>query len=285
MRVSARLLTAGGTALALGVLLLAAAGPGGAAGDKPLVWKPLIPREEAADIIKYLGELTEQSLAKGPPADAEEKKDWTEKIKNTGLLIAVVTVSAKEGDNGLLSAARANGLRLGDEIDKGQLDAAKTTAAALAGLKDAAKDSGSPLKADDVELLDIMNLLRLRSKGGLGFGLKPPTTGLASTDGIESKLLGMTKPAAINAALKQPDDLVRSAYILVAVSGVCDAHPPKKKGANGKGAKEWADWTDEMRTAALQLADAAKKKDTAAVKATVNKLNGTCSSCHGEFRE
>ena len=58
-----------------------------------------------------------------------------------------------------------------------------------------------------------------------------------------------------------------------------------KKGTNGKGAREWAEWTEEMRTAALQLAETAKKKDAAGVKAAVNKLNGTCSSCHGEFRD
>jgi hypothetical protein len=284
MRVSARLLAAGGTALALGVLLLAAAGPGSAAGDKPLVWKPVIPREDADDVVKYLGELTQQALAKGPPAGDDDKKDWTDKLKNTGLLIAAVTSSAQGGDSEALAAARAAGLQLSEEIDKGQMDAARTTAAALASLKATGKGNGKAFTAEDTELLDIMNLLRLRSKGGLGFGVKPPV-GSATIDGIESKLLGLGKrvpPAELN---KSADDLVRSAYILVAVSEVTDAHTPKKKGANGKGAREWTEWTEEMRTAALQLAEAAKKKDPAGVKAAVNKLNGTCSNCHGEFRE
>jgi cytochrome c556 len=130
-----------------------------------------------------------------------------------------------------------------------------------------------------------MNLLRLRSKGGLGFGVKPPA-GAASTDGIESKLLGLAKrplPAADMA--KQGNDLARSAYILVAISEFTDAHTPKKKGATGKGAKEWKEWTEDMRSAALELAEAAKKKNPAGVKAAVNKLNGSCNNCHGEFRD
>ena len=40
-----------------------------------------------------------------------------------------------------------------------------------------------------------------------------------------------------------------------------------------------------MRASALQLAEAARKKDAAGVKTAVNKLNGTCSNCHGEFRD
>jgi hypothetical protein len=283
MRVSARLLVASGTALALAVLLLAAARPGSAAGDKPLVWKPVIPQADAEDVVKYLGALTEQALAKGPPASEEDKKDWNEKLKNTGLLIAAVTQSAKGGDTDQLAAARAAGLQLSKDVDGGQMDAAKTVAAALASLKASAK--GSELfDADKTDLVDLMNLLRLRSKGGLGFGVKPPAG--ASTDGIESKLLGLAKrplPAADMA--RQADDLVRSAYILVAISEFTDGHTPKKKGAGGKGPKEWKDWTEDMRAAALQLADAAKKKDSAGVKTAVNKLNSSCNNCHGEFRD
>jgi hypothetical protein len=283
MQVSARLLAAGGTALALGVLLLAA-GLTGAAGDKPLVWKPVIPQQDAADVVKYLGELTQQALDKGPPAGKDEKADWDARLKNTGLLIAAVTASARGSDSDELAAARAAGVQLSEQMDKGDLDGAKTTAAALAALKPTAR-GGKSITAEDTDLGDIMNLLRLRSKGGLGFGVKPPT-GPATADGIEARLINMAKPAQVAAVLKnQADDLARSAYILVAVSEVCDAHPPKKKGTNGKGAKEWADWTEEMRTSALQLAEAAKKKDTAGVRAAVSKLNGTCSNCHGEFRD
>jgi cytochrome c556 len=283
MRVSARLLVAGATALALGVLLLTAAGPGGAAGDKPLVWKPVIPRDAADDLVKYLGELTQKSLAKGPPAGEDAKKDWTDKLRGTGLLVAAVTASAQGGDSEPLAAARAAGLQLSEDVDKERFDAAKTTAAALASLKATAK-GGEPLAADKIELLDVMNTLRLRSKGGLGFGLKPPAQ--ASTDGIESKLLGLSKrPLPAAEMNKQADDLVRSAYILVAISEVTDGHLPKKKGATGKGAREWAGWSEDMRAAALQLAEAAKKKNSAGVKAAVNKLNSTCSECHGEFRD
>jgi Cytochrome C' len=286
MRVCARLLMASAAALALGVVLLAAAGPGSAAGDKPMVWQPIVPQPEAEDVVKYLGELTQQSLDKGPPNDAEAKKDWTGKLQNTGLLVAVITQSTKQGGNaGQLAAARAAALQLSDAVEKGQLDAAKTQAAALASLKGSGPGNPPAADLDDkVELEGVMNLLRLRSKGGLGFGLKPPA-GAATADGIEAKVMGLAKRPLPAADLKkQADDIVRSAHILAAVSEVSDLHTPKKK-MGDKDPKDWTTWTKDMRDASLQLAEAAKKNDPAAVKAAASKLNSSCNNCHGTFRD
>ena len=284
MRVSARLLMASAAALALGVVLLAAAG-GSAAGDKPLVWQPIIPSAEADDVIKYLGELTQQSLDKGPPAGGEAKKDWTDLLQNTGLLVAVITQSSKEGaDSGQLAAARAAGLQLSEAVEKGQVDAAKAQAAALASLKANGKGAAPVADLDEkTDLAGTMNLLKLRSRGGLGFGLKPPT-GATTTDGIEAKVMALAKRPLPAADLKkQADDLARSAYIMAAVSEVSDAHTPKKM--PGKDPKDWTAWTKDMRDASLQLADAARKNDPAAVKAAASKLNASCNNCHGTFRD
>jgi hypothetical protein len=286
MRVSARLLIASLAALALGVIVLAAAGGGSAAEDKPLVWKPIVPASDADDVVKYLGELTQQSLEKGPPDDPDAKKDWLGKLQYSGILAVVVTASNKDGaDAGQMAAARAAALQLSDAVEKGQLDAAKTQAAALASLKGNGKGTAAPADLDEkADLAGIMNLLRLRSKGGLGFGLKPPP-GSATTDGIEARVMGLAKRPLPAADLKkQADDIVRSAYILAAVSEVSEAHTPKKK-VGDKDPKDWATWTNDMRDSALQLADAARKNDPAAVKAAANKLNSSCNNCHGTFRE
>jgi hypothetical protein len=282
MRVSARLLAAGGTALALGALFLAAGNPGSAAGDSPLVWKPVIPAADADDLVKYLGELTLKSLDKGPPSGGEAKQDWTDRLRGTGLLIAAVTASAKRGEaDHHLDAARAAALRLSKAIEKGDVAAAKTDAAALASLKATAPGGTTSFGPTEPDLGDAMNLLKLRSKGGLGFGLKPPS----GADGIEAKLISLSKrPLPAPQMAKQADDLARTGYILAALSAICDGHPPKKKGTTGKGDRAWAGWTEEMRAAALELADAAKKKDSAGVKKAVNQLNKTCTNCHDEFR-
>jgi hypothetical protein len=272
-------------ALALGVILLAAACGGSAAGDKPLVWKPIVPSSDADDVVKYLGEVTQQALDKGPPDDPEAKKDWMGKLQYSGILAAVVTASNKDGaDAGQMATARAAALQLSDAVEKGQLDAAKTQAAALASLKGTAK-APPPADLDEkADLAGIMNLLRLRSKGGLGFGLKPPP-GAATTDGVEARVMGLAKRPLPPADLKkQADDIVRSAYILVAVSEVTDAHTPKKK-VGDKDPKDWTAAMTVMRESALQLADAARKNDPAAVKAAASKLNGSCNDCHGTFRD
>jgi hypothetical protein len=277
---------AGLAALALGVILLATAGGGSAAGDKPLVWKPIVPQTDADDVVKYLGEVTQQSLDKGPPDDADAKKDWLGKLQYTGILAAVVTQSVKEGaDAGQMPAVRAAALQLSDAVEKGQLDAAKAQAAALASLKGAAKGAAPAGDLDEkADLAGIMNLLRLRSKGGLGFGVKPPP-GAATTDGIEARVMGLAKRPLPAADLKkQADDIVRSAYILAAVSEVSEVHTPKKK-VGDKDPKDWTAWTNDMRESSLQLADAARKGDPAAVKVAASKLNSSCNNCHGTFRD
>src|SRR5215468_4680403 len=115
MRVSARLLMASLAALALGVVLLAAAGGGSAAGDKPLVWKPIVPATDADDVVKYLGEAAQQTLEKGPAPGADGMKEWTDKLQYTGILAVVVTASHKDGaDAGQMAAARAAALQLSD---------------------------------------------------------------------------------------------------------------------------------------------------------------------------
>jgi hypothetical protein len=276
---------ASAAALALGAVLLAAAGGGRAAGDKPQVWKPIIPPAEADDVIKYLGQLTQDSLDKGPPADPDGKKDWAGKLQYTGVLAAVITQSVKEGGNaGQLGAARAAGLQLSDAVEKGQLDAAKTQAAALASLKGGAAGAAPAADLEEkADLAGIMNLLRLRSRGGLGFGVKPPA-GAATTDGIEARVMALAKrPLKSDDLKKQADDLVRSAYIMAAVSEVSEAHTPKKM--PGKDPKDWTSWTNDMRESALALADAAKKGDPAALKAAASKLNASCNNCHGTFRD
>lgn len=285
MRVSARLLAAGGTALALGVLLLAVASPGGAAGDKPPVWQPVIPAADGEDTVRYLGRLALDTVGKAP-AGGDARQEWTDKLKSTGLLVAAVTASTKGGEaDPQLTAARAAALKLTEAVDRGNVEAARAQASALAGLKPRAPGNPQAFGPEKVELLDVMNLLRLRKQGGLGFGITPPARA-ENTDGVEAKLIGLSKrPLAPAQMTQQADDLARSAYVLVAICGITDAHAPKKKGNTGKGLKEWAGWTGEMRAAALELAGAAKKKDSAGVKKAVNKLNSTCSNCHGEFRD
>lgn len=283
MRVFARLLVFGGLALVLG--LLAGGAPGRAAGDKPTPWQPLIPDSDAKDLVQYLGHVEQDALKAGK--GKMDKKDYENKITTVPLLIAVITQSTKAGANAQdMAAYRAAALRLSEDAQAGKLSAAQAQAAALAGLKaDTATGAGAaPANLEDKgELLDYMSLLKLRSKGGIGFGLKPGIS--PTTDGYESRLLGLQKRKLSETEMKkQADDLTRMGYILAAVSEVTDAHTPKRKQA-GKDPKDWTQWNKDMRDASLEFAAAAQAKNAVAVKAAATKLNASCNDCHGTFRD
>jgi hypothetical protein len=284
MRARTRQWAAGVAALALGVGLLAAVAA--AAGDKPMVWKPIVPDADATDLIKYLSQALQDDLNQGLPrgADEDAKKEWRGKMRNVPLLIAVLTQSTKDGKADQLAAIRASALAMSEAVEKEEFDVAKARAAALASLKgDPKADTGPVALHEKAELIDLMNLLRLRDKGGLGFGLKP--TPPASNDGIESRLMGWAKRAPAGAELnKQADDIARAAYVLATISELTEAHTPKKKEGD-KDPKDWKQWTDDMREGSLELAAAARAKDKDAIKKAANKLNASCNNCHGVFRQ
>ncbi len=282
MRVLPRLLLFGGLALLLGLGLLAGGAPGRAAGDKASVWQPLIPDADAKDLIKFLGQVEQDALKAGQ--GKMDKKEYENKIATTPLLIAVITQSTKAGPDAQdLAAYRAAALQLSDDAQGGKMDAAQAQAAALASLRANGGGSTEPAKLEDKgELLDYMSLLKLRSKGGIGFGLKPPIS--PTTDGIEARVMGLAKRAPSASEMpKQADDIARAGYVLAAISEITDAHTPKKSG--GKDPKDWAQWNKDMRDSALQLVAAAQAKDAKAIKAAATKLNASCNDCHGTFRD
>jgi len=49
--------------------------------------------------------------------------------------------------------------------------------------------------------------------------------------------------------------------------------------------KEWIGFTDQMKEAALKLADAAGKKEEAGVKAQYAAVEKACDACHEKFRD
>jgi len=175
--------------------------------------------------------------------------------------VGLLAVRAAD-DNG----AKDGVLKLAGMVEKGD-PAVKKTA------EDVAKEG----------LNEAMTLLKLRSKDGLGFGAKAGKD--ASKDGIEAKIIGLAKKELTKAEIKeQAADLEKSAYITAAIAHVTDVHTPKKK-VGDKDPKEWMKSTEDMKQSSMDLAAAAKKGDTAAVKKAATKLNSSCNNCHGIFRD
>jgi tetratricopeptide (TPR) repeat protein len=288
MRTYARVLVLSGVVLALGVCLLAVV-PARSAADKPMVWKPLVPGDSVNPTVKEIITSLQEALQKGPEkADnpkeqMENNAEWELKLSNGALLIALLTQSTKEGTTDpQLATLRAAAVELYKAFDKKEMDKAKKQLDALANLKPDAKADVQPVAIDDMADIMLMNLMKLRSRGGLGLGPKP---GEISPDGIEAKLLSLTKrPLPKDVLAKEAEALEQAGYIMAAISQMAEAKTPAKK-MEDKDPADWKQYTVEMREGALEFAAAAKAKDANKLKEVATKLNASCTTCHKKFRE
>jgi hypothetical protein len=149
------------------------------------------------------------------------------------------------------------------------------------------KDAAETKRQEDVllkmELLPIMKQLKLRTAGGIGIGDKP---GAVTPDGIEAKLIGMARKPLPPAELdKASADFAKAAYVMAAIAEICEDKCPLKEKKGDKDPKEWKQWSLDMKKYAVEVAEAAKKKDGAAVQAAARNLNSTCNNCHGIWRD
>ncbi len=186
------------------------------------------------------------------------------------LLLAVGVWSLNHG-----RGTAADGKQLAEAIQKLAETAAKPDAAA------AKKDAERLAKT--VELDSLMYLFKLRTKDGLGVGVKP---GAITPDGIEMKLLALAKrPLAPKDLEAQSEGLVQAGHATAALALVAQHKCPITRKMGDKDPKKWQEWTDEMHKAALELSGAAKAKKPAELKTAAAKLNSTCNNCHSVFRD
>jgi hypothetical protein len=183
------------------------------------------------------------------------------------------------------SVALVCGLWLSAAADFGRAADDKATATVLkvAGLfakKDAAEArKEAKAAANDLELEDVMNVLKLRSKKGMGIGPKPNAV---RPDGIEALLINWEKRVQPQLLTQHTAALERMAYVTAAVGAIAANKPPA--GKKGK-LSDWKKWSEDMQKYSLELADAIKAKNAADVKKIAKNLNGNCTECHGVFRD
>ena len=167
---------------------------------------------------------------------------------------------------------RAAVQKVADAVEKGDADTAKKLAEEI---------------AKDQELENVMYLMKKRdskgkAKGYFGVGKQP---GAIKPDGIEDKTQNLGKrPLEQKQLDKESDALAEMAYRIAAIAEIAKAKPGEKAD-NDKKKKEWAEYAETMRKEADALADAAKTKKPAEIKAAANKIYSTCNNCHGSFRD
>jgi soluble cytochrome b562 len=135
-------------------------------------------------------------------------------------------------------------------------------------------------------LEDVMNLLKKRMKDGKGgFGIGKVPTGDPS-DGIEIRIQNMSKGRPVTTAQlkKDKDDLIQMLNRTKAIGAIALAKAPAKK-VGDKDPKEWKEYSEEMIKQADEMAKAIEAGDGKAVKDAASRLNGSCTNCHGKFRD
>ncbi|HEV3119452.1 MAG TPA: hypothetical protein VGY58_20515 [Gemmataceae bacterium] len=179
----------------------------------------------------------------------------------------VVAGSSGAGDD--KSDVRDAVQKVADAIQKGDADQAKMLAGEV---------------AKDGELEAVMYLMKKRdakgkAKGYFGLGKTP---GAIQPDGIEPKLLNISKRLTQPQVDKEAEALAEMGYRIAAIAEIAKVKP------NDKAAKkkpEWAQYADAMGKAGTELAEAAKEKKALAVKAAAAKAVGACNNCHISFRD
>jgi hypothetical protein len=213
-----------------------------------------------------VSELTE---SKWFPALQEEFVMRTHKVLAAGAAVLTLGIVFLAGSQ----AADDKGPR--EDVDKLAALAAKDPA-------DLHKKAEAYAKNLD-SLEDVMNLLKKRMKNGNGgFGIGPKPTGQPN-DGIEARIQNWGKKAPGAAELKDKDALVQMTERTQAIGEIALAKPPKA--APGKDPKEWREYSEEMIKGSADLRKAIEGGDPKAIKDVANKLNSSCTNCHGKFRD
>ena len=142
------------------------------------------------------------------------------------------------------------------------------------------------------QLNDVMGVFKLRRPKtdetgtiGLGVGNKP---GVILPDGIEAKILDLTKRIRKGDLDKNAADLKRLGEITAAVAGIA-LHKPSEKATMGGDAaiKKWEAYSKEMHDTSREFIKSLEQKTPSAaqVKAAAEKLHDVCLACHKDFRE
>lgn len=203
----------------------------------------------------------QKQLEKGTP-----EKRALPTVKATAMLLAVYAQDNMGGANAdRMAGLRAAALKVADAVAKKDYAAAKTAAA---GLKDAKGGDKKPIdlsKQAKINLDEVMSAFRKGTVGGRN---------------IEADLKAQAKSLTDVALAGEVGG--RSA----AIAHLSESLAPA--GTSGAKAKQWTDWSKEMKDLGTKLASEAAKDKTADKKKVtelLNKLEKNCTDCHKVFRD
>jgi len=252
-------------------------------GDKG-AWQPILSKEVYEELAKREAEAIKAIL------DAKPDEDALRRAKFGAVMLAAYSKSIKplDGtDNQNLIGVRERAVQLVDALKKDTLPRAQELLKDILQARTMSKSSPGQVHWDKlIERPDLMDHFRTKDKGGDGIhaDLQSNIRLKGTQNGIEEKLraLGMKELAAAGMK-KEAKELELLAYRTAVVSSLTYYFAPAMK-VGKKDPDEWRTLSLQSRDAAVGLAQAAKKGDTAAVFKASNSLNSACNQCHSTFR-
>jgi len=170
--------------------------------------------------------------------------------------VAALTLSVKGGEPGHLAAARRRALLAADLIkDKKDLAKARNLAGSLAQAQGRPEKGVPDLTKHLDDVVDLMNLYRMKSKGGEGIATALQSTGpLKKQNGIEEKVRYLVrKKLTADKLATEADDLALLGYKMAVDGALTATFAPTQK----KGVRDWRDLSRAMRDSAIRLAEPA----------------------------
>jgi hypothetical protein len=135
----------------------------------------------------------------------------------------------------------------------------------------------------DVDLDDIMGLLKRRMKDGSGgFGVGKEATGKPE-DSIETRIEKIAKSDPAKLSIKDKEDLIQALNRTRAIAAIAAATKPSKKVAGAEA--KWKKFAEQMVKGSDELAKAIESGKAKDVQKAATNLHGSCTDCHAEFRD
>jgi hypothetical protein len=242
-----------GVALVLGLWFFAASVGGGAQGDKDQI----LPDAEYPKMLQRNVKAIQDALRNNPGADLVEK------AQTAAVLLAAYAQQNLDGPEGQQRATvRDAALKVADLIkDKKFADASKL-AGKLATLEADPKAKKEKIKLIDVYIgpPEIMHQFRLVPDGGWGI--------FGHLQRIQTKQYKEMPRDEINPVF------VQEMYQVAVSADLVHGHMHKAR------PKEWAQYTDELRKSAVELAEALRDKKVKDAPTILSQLTTTCFNCH-----
>ena len=257
-----------------------------------LVWKPVVPNNEARALVRQSVAAIQNEIAGLAGLNRKELKIRMKGIRASAIALAAVIQSTPGlANDRKLATLRDALLTLSQHAQAQNQAAVRGLGAQLGKLKANPAANLVPVAVRNF-LADpefIMAAMKVKKKGGDGLHpnlLTVPRLVNPRMNGIEEKIKFLRRQKLNNAQMKKEAvQLALLAYKVAALGQLADDWSPNVPvGVGQKTRRNWQRWSKDMRDKALQLAGAANAVNPNMVWTAAKKLDDSCTRCHKVFK-